>query len=288
MSMAKRQAHADDQQRHPPVSLQATVDHRAVPASASRAKVPALVALFWIIKILTTGLGEAASDYMLLGEHWILFAVTAIVVVAAFVWQLKTSRYQAIPYWTAVTGVAVFGTVAADVVVFLIGVPLPLVVLGYATATAAVLTLWYRLEGTLSVHTITTRRRETFYWLTVMGTFSLGTAAGDLAADTLGLGFVGSIVLFGAAITVPWALHRRGYLHPVTAFWAAYLLTRPLGASISDWLGKPVHDDGYGGGGVGFGTGPVTLVGLILFVILVAYLVVKQPDVQQALDTSDR
>ncbi|WP_266395178.1 hypothetical protein OIE50_03270 [Streptomyces canus] len=251
------------------------------------AKVPALTAIFWIVKLLTTGLGESASDFMFLGGHWITLIVTAVAVVGAFVWQFRTSRYQAVPYWTAVLGVAVFGTAEADIVAFVVGVPLPLVAGGYAAATAAVLALWYRSEGTLSVHSITTRRRETFYWLTVMCTFALGTAAGDLMASTLGLGFAGSMALFGLAIVVPWILHRRGALHPVTAFWAAYVLTRPLGASMADWLLKPVHDDGEGGGGLGLGSGAVTFGGLLLFVTVVAYLAIKRPDVQDSIENVD-
>ncbi|MFJ1973626.1 hypothetical protein ACIO93_33745 [Streptomyces sp. NPDC087903] len=186
------------------------------------AKVPALTAIFWGAKLLTPGLGESASDFMFLGGHWITLIVTAVAVAGAFVWQFRTSRYQAVPYWTAVLGVAVFGTAEADIMAFVVGVPLPLVAVGYAAATAAVLAIWYRSEGTLSVHSITTRRRETFYWLTVMCSFALGTSAGDLTASTLGLGFVGSMALFGVAIVVPWILHRCGTLHSVTAFWAAY------------------------------------------------------------------
>ncbi|MFE1836425.1 COG4705 family protein [Streptomyces sviceus] len=239
-----------------------------------------------MVKLLTTALGESASDYMLKGGHWILIILTLIACIGVFVWQFRTSRYQAIPYWSAVAGVAVFGTIAADAVVHA-GVPIPVVAVAYAAVTAFVLTLWRRSEGTLSVHSITTRRREKFYWLTVMATFSLGTAVGDLTADTLGLGFLGSIVLFSIAIVIPWMLHRRGYLHPVAAFWASYALTRPLGASVADWLGKPVHDDGYGGGGLGLGEGPVTLGGIALFVVLVAYLAIKRPDVQETIEVTE-
>ncbi|WP_284434749.1 hypothetical protein [Streptomyces sp. TUS-ST3] len=177
-----------------------------------------------------------------------------------------------------------FGTAEADIVAFVVGVPLPLVAAGYA---AAVLALWYRSEGTLSVHSITTRRRETFYWLTVMCSFARGTAMGDLTASTLGLGFVGSMASLGVAIVVPWILHRRGTLHAVTAFWAAYVLTRPLGASVADWLLKPAHDEGEGGGGIGFGSGSVTFGGLLLFVVVVAYLAIKRPDVQDSIESVD-
>ncbi|WP_432181623.1 COG4705 family protein [Streptomyces sp. NBC_00063] len=257
-------------------------DGEAPRASHSYPKVPALTAAFWAVKVLTTGLGESASDYLFLGGHWIALILTAVTVVGAFVWQFRTDRYQAVPYWTAILGVAIFGTAEADIVAFVVGIPLPLVAAGYALATAGVLTCWYRSEGTLSVHSITTRRRETFYWLTVMCSFALGTAMGDLTADTLGLGLVGSIALFGVAILVPWVLHRRRFLHPVTAFWAAYVLTRPLNASVADWLLKPVHDDGYGGGGIGLGAGTISFEGLVLFAGLVAYLTIRRPDVQEA------
>ncbi|MCX4461668.1 hypothetical protein OG585_54050 (plasmid) [Streptomyces sp. NBC_01340] len=120
-----------------------------------------------------------------------------------------------------------------------------------------------------------------------MCSFALGTSAGDLTASTLGLGFVGSMALFGVAIVVPWILHRRGTLHSVTAFWAAYVLTRPLGASVADWLLKPVHDDGEGGGGIGLGSGSVTFGGFLLFVVLVAYLAIKRPDVQDSIENID-
>nr|WP_237695035.1 hypothetical protein [Streptomyces sp. SID5468] len=244
-----------------------------------------MTAMFWAVKLLTTGLGESASDYMAAGGHWILLILTVIAFAATLVWQFRSPRYRAIPYWTAILGVGVVGTIAADVVSYVVGVPLPIVVAGYAAATAAVLALWYRSEGTLSVHSITTRRRERFYWTTVMCSFALGTATGDFTAGTLGLGFVGSIALFGIAIVIPWILHRRGRLHPVTAFWSAYVLTRPLGASVADWLLKPLHDQGEGGGGIGLGAGTVTVGGLVLFVLLVAYLAVKRPDVQE--DTGD-
>jgi uncharacterized membrane-anchored protein len=250
-------------------------------------KVPALTAIFWAVKLLTTGLGESASDYMAVGGHWILLILTVIAFAGTLVWQFRSPRYRAIQYWTTVLGVGIVGTIAADVVSYVIGVPLPIVVGGYAAATAAVLALWYRSEGTLSVHSITTRRREKFYWATVMCSFALGTAAGDFTADTLGLGFVGSIVLFGVAIVIPWILHSRGRLHPVTAFWTAYVLTRPLGASVADWLLKPVHDEGAGGGGIGLGAGPVTVGGLVLFAALVAYLAAKRSDVQENLDDVD-
>ncbi|MBW8797390.1 MAG: hypothetical protein JF597_28485 [Streptomyces sp.] len=260
------------------------------------AKVPAIAAIFWIVKVITTALGEAVSDSFASVPY--LIPVILVVFVVAFRRQLRSPHYQAIPYWTTVAGIAVFGTAAADLVTVLLAylisggdfqalLPVLLVTLGYAAATALVLRRWYRSEGTLSVHSITTRRRQKFYWWTVTCTFAMGTALGDLTAGPLHVGFLGSSVLFGVAILVPWILHRRGYLNSIAAFWSAYVLTRPLGASVADWLDKPVHDTGTGGGGVDLGAGPVALGGFILFVALIAYLVIKRPDVQEPFEGTE-
>ncbi|MFF7987214.1 hypothetical protein ACFZDK_50470 [Streptomyces sp. NPDC007901] len=265
-------------------------------ADTPYAKVPVITAIFWIVKVITTALGEATSDALY--SYWYLIPVVLVVFVVAFRRQLRSPYYQAIPYWVTVAGIAVFGTLASDgvtgLLAFLVAggnfqalLPLLLVTLGYAAATAMVLRRWYRSEGTLSVHSITTRRRQKFYWWTVTCTFATGTAVGDLTASPLHIGFLGSSVLFGVAILIPWILHHRGYLNSVAAFWTAYVLTRPLGASVADWLSKPVHDSGEGGGGVGLGPGPVALGGLILFVALLAYLAIKRPDIQEPLEGTE-
>ena len=244
-------------------------------ASTLLVKVPAITALFWVIKVLTTGMGESASDWLLnrgeglpgLGLPGAL-AVDAGLFVLAFVIQLSVRRYVPAAYWLAVVAVAVVGTVVADVTHFLIGVPLWLVI-GVAVAVLAVnFTLWYRTEGTVSVHSITRGRREGYYWVTVFFTFTLGTALGDLTA-TAGLGFLGSIVLFAALMLVPAIAWRRFGLNAVVAFWIAYVLTRPLGASIADWLAVPPDE-----GGLDLGAGPVTWVSTALIAALVGYLTV--------------
>jgi uncharacterized membrane-anchored protein len=236
------------------------------------AKVPAVTALFWLVKLLTTGMGEALADFG--GERYpvLLGVFGGLGFVGALVWQLRTREYRAVPYWLAVSMVAVVGTVAADGARMALGLNLPEVTGFYALVLAAVLGYWYRSEGTLSIHSITTRRREALYWTTVMLSFALGTAAGDLTAFFLNWGFGLSIVAFGAAILVPLALYRGRLVNEVTAFWAAYVLTRPLGASIADWLGKK--------SGVGLGDGTVAAVAIAVIVALVAYLAVSKRDVQ--------
>ncbi|MCW2497765.1 hypothetical protein [Jatrophihabitans sp.] len=230
------------------------------------AKVPAVGVLFWVIKILTTGMGEAASDY--LGGVNLLLA--AVVGLGGFGYalrrQLRADRYDAVTYWFAVAMVAVFGTMVADGVHVALALPYGVTTTLYALAAAAVFVYWYRSEGTLSIHSIDTRRRELLYWATVLLTFALGTAAGDLTASTLKLGYFSSALLFGAAIIVPGVAWRLG-LNPVVAFWVAYVLTRPLGASVADWLAKPHSPDG----GLHVGDGLVALGSVLLIAGLVAY-----------------
>ncbi len=246
------------------------------PARPLTAKVPEITALFWLVKVLTTGMGEAASDW--LGETSLV--VGGVVGVGGFVLamglQLRSRSYSAPVYWSAVAMVAVFGTIVADVLHVATGLSYGVTTVFCGLVVAGLFAIWYRTEGTLSIHSITTRRRELFYWATVLATFALGTAAGDLTGLTLGWGFFPSGLLFLAVIAVPYVAWRRG-ASEVAAFWAAYVVTRPLGASFADWLGKP-HDRGAG---LGLGDGPVTLVGLALIVALVARLAVTRSDVQQ-------
>lgn len=235
------------------------------------AKVPEVTALFWVVKVLTTGMGEAASDY--LGEaNLIVGGLVGVGGFALALWlQLRSDRYRAPVYWFCVSMIAVFGTMLADVLHVVSGLPLWATSSLYAVAVAVMFGWWWRSEGTLNIHSITTARRERFYWATVLATFALGTAVGDLTGLAMHLGFLPSGLLFTAAIAVPLIAWRAG-ASPVVTFWAAYVLTRPLGASFADWLGKP-HDLG---GGVGFGDGPVTLVALVLIAALVARLAVSQ------------
>lgn len=247
----------------------------ATPERATRTfgapKVPEVFVAFWVVKLLTTGIGEAASDFM---GH-INLVLAGLVGVggffAALVWQLRSSTYHPVRYWTTVLMVAVFGTMVADGPHVALGTPYYVDSAIYLALLVGLLAWWYRSEGTLSVHSITTARRERFYWGTVLLTFGLGTALGDTTAINLHLGFAWSIILFGALMLVPLALWRFG-VSMVACFWAAYSLTRPLGASVADWVAvKAPH-------GLGFGTGPVTAVGLALFTILVGWLTVTHGD----------
>jgi uncharacterized membrane-anchored protein len=183
--------------------------------------------------------------------------------------QFRSDRYRPVAYWFAVAMVAVFGTMAADALHVVVGIPYTVSTAFYAVALAATFALWRRSEGTLSIHSIRTPRREAWYWLTVLLTFALGTAAGDLTAFVLHLGYLGSAVLFAAAIAVPAVAWRCG-LNPVAAFWTAYVLTRPLGASLADWLGKPRSLSG-----LGWGDGTVSAVAALAIVALVGWLAVS-------------
>lgn len=242
------------------------------------AKVPAIIALFWALKLLTTGMGEALSDFM--GQTSIPLA--ALVGVGGFVvalrLQLRAREYRAPVYWFAVMMVAVFGTMVADGLKDGAGLSYAITTPFFAFCVAGVFWDWHRSEGTLSIHSITTRRREAFYWSAVLSTFALGTAAGDLTAMTLHLGYFGSAVLFAALMAITALLWWRGLLNPIAAFWIAYVITRPLGASFADGFSKP--DDG----GLGLGDGPVSAVLLLVFVGLVAYAAKARIDVQHAGD----
>ena len=242
------------------------------------AKVPEITALFWVVKILTTGMGEATSDFLANGN----VAVAGVVGVGGFcfaLWlQFRVRRYYAAVYWLAAVSVAVFGTMVADGVHVALGVPYTGTVTLYAVALAAVLLAWYRSEGTLSIHSITTRRREVFYWCTVLATFALGTALGDFTASTLDLGFLDSAIAFTVLIAVPLVAWWKFRLNAIPAFWFAYVVTRPLGASFADYLGKPGSI-----GGLGFGDGTVAAVASVAIVALVGYAVVTRNDVQRPL-----
>jgi uncharacterized membrane-anchored protein len=257
-------------------ALQRQPAPRRAPSRVAVAKVPEITALFWVVKVLTTGMGEAASDY--LGETSLVLggAVGVGALVVALWLQLRAREYSAVRYWAAVSAVAVFGTMTADITHVVTGLSYAVTTAAWAVAVAALFTWWWRSEGTLSIHAVDSPRRERFYWATVLATFALGTAAGDLTGLMLGWGFLPSGLLFAAAMLVPLAAWRLG-ASPVAVFWAAYVLTRPLGASFADWLGKP-HAIG---GGVGVGDGLVTVVSLVLIAALVGVLAVTRLDVQR-------
>ncbi|MFJ3896279.1 hypothetical protein [Streptomyces sp. NPDC090083] len=258
-----------------------TTDHlthdrppRHIPHAAS--KVPEVTVYFWIIKVLTTGMGETASDFLahLFGPVPAV-GLGGLALVAALAVQFTARRYVAWIYWTAIVMVSVFGTMAADVLHVGLGVPYALSTPFFLLALAAVFALWYASERTLSIHGITTRRRETFYWAAVLATFALGTAAGDLTA-TIGLGYLGSAVLYAVAIAVPAVAHRAGRMGAVLAFWSAYVITRPLGASVADWMAV-----GHGRGGLALGLGPVTAAWTLAILAFVGYLASTGKDVRR-------
>ncbi|MFI1105698.1 hypothetical protein [Streptomyces melanogenes] len=245
--------------------------HRRARARAVRpavSKVPEVTAVFWIVKILTTGMGETASDYLarVLGPVPAV-AAAGLLLVAALITQARTRRCVPAVYWSAVVMVSVFGTMAADVAHVALGVPYTVSALVFALTLALVFVAWRRTEGTLAVQMVSGGRREVFYWSVVMATFALGTAVGDLTAATLGWGYLSSGLLFAALIALPALAHRLFALPPVLGFWWAYVLTRPLGASFADWAGV-----GAGRGGLGLGTGPVSLVLAVMIAAVVLWL----------------
>ncbi|HVX22963.1 MAG TPA: hypothetical protein VHB02_16585 [Acidimicrobiales bacterium] len=239
-------------------------------------RVPAITAWFWVAKALSTALGEATSDFLVHRLHPAPAVALGFVAFAgALTLQFAVRRYLAWTYWLAVVMVGVFGTMAADVLHVGLGVPYVASTLLCAVVLAAVFVAWQRTEHTLSIHTVDTPRREGFYWAAVVATFALGTAAGDLTAQTLHLGYGWSIVLFAAVIAVPAAGYRWFGLGGVLSFWFAYVVTRPLGASFADWVGKPT-----GAGGLGVGSGTVALVLAAAMAAVVGYLAVTCRDVQ--------
>ncbi|HEX3874046.1 MAG TPA: hypothetical protein VHW26_07860 [Solirubrobacteraceae bacterium] len=239
------------------------------------AKVPEITVLFWAIKVLTTGMGESMSDFLGQNSVPLAAAIGVFGLWFALRLQLRTPEYRAPVYWFAVMMVAVFGTMAADGIHDGAGIPYSVTTPLFAAVVAAIFFFWHRSEGTLSIHSITTLRREKFYWAAVLGTFALGTAAGDLTAIQLDIGFFDSVVLFAAIIAIPALAWWRGGLNPITAFWAAYVVTRPLGASFADWFSKPPPQSG-----LGLGDGTVSGLALIVFVGLVAYVARTKRDIQ--------
>jgi len=243
---------------------------RLVPVTAS--KVPEVTFLFWVVKVLTTGMGETTSDFLVRSiEPAVAVGIGAILFAAALVLQLAAARYLPWVYWLAVAMVSVFGTMAADVTHIVLGVPYLVSTIAFAVLLAVVFLVWHRGEGTLSIHSITSRRRESYYWATILVTFALGTAAGDMTARTLHLGYFVSGVVFAVVIAIPAVAFRLGAFNAVFAFWFAYVATRPLGASFADWMGVS-----HARGGLQWGTGPVSVALAILIVAGVAILAVTE------------
>ncbi len=261
----------------------------STPASANRTdtpslgrqmlnKVPEVTIYFWIIKILCTTVGETAADLMneelglgLTNTTYIMSAALIAILVA----QFRSRRYIPGVYWLAVVLISIVGTLITDNLVDNAGVELQTTTYAFSAILALVFAVWWWVERTLSVHTIVTTRREAFYWLAILFTFALGTSAGDLFAEKLELGFLPSAGIFAGAIAVIAVAHFRFQLNAILAFWLAYILTRPLGASIGDWLSQPVEETG-----LGLGTILTSVIFLATIFALVVYLSITKKDLE--------
>ncbi|MDB5053059.1 MAG: hypothetical protein JWM44_1109 [Bacilli bacterium] len=252
-------------------SLSATMHH----AQRIFIKVPEITVYFWIIKVLTTGMGEVFSDYLV--KHinpLIAVAFGGIGLVSSLVLQFSVRRYVTWIYWLVVVMVSIFGTMVADVMHVGLGIPYLVSTTFFAVALTIIFITWYAIEKTLSIHSIYSRRREAFYWSTVLGTFALGTAAGDMTAYTMHLGYFSSGILFTVLLAIPALGYWLFGLNGIFAFWFAYIMTRPVGASFSDWISVS-----HSRGGLGLGEGPVSFGLTIIILLFVGYLAASRRDV---------
>jgi uncharacterized membrane-anchored protein len=240
-------------------------------------KVPEVTLFFWVIKIMCTTVGETAADYVNdnlgFGLTNTTYVSGALLLVLLAI-QFRLRRYVPVAYWSVVVVISVFGTLITDNLTDGHNVPLTTTTPIFAVILAAVFASWFAVERTLSIHTIFTRRREGFYWLSILFTFALGTAAGDLVAEKFSLGYGPSIAIWGGAIAAITAAHYALKLNAVLAFWLAYILTRPLGASIGDFMSQ--HDHKYGG--LGLGTTGTSYIFLGCIFALVAFLTITKRD----------
>jgi uncharacterized membrane-anchored protein len=242
-------------------------------------KVPEITLIFWITKVLTTGMGETTSDYLAHALNPLAaVALAGVGLILALAMQFSMRRYVAWVYWLAVVMVSIFGTMAADVLHVGLGVPYIASALFFSLGLGLIFAVWYRSERTLSIHSIVSRRREALYWATVLTTFALGTAVGDMTAGTMHLGYLLSGAVFAALMIVPLLARRLG-LNATFAFWFAYIVTRPLGASFADWAAVPASR-----GGLGLGYGPVSIWMTVAILAFVTYVAVSRRDIQQPRD----
>jgi uncharacterized membrane-anchored protein len=240
-------------------------------------KVPKITLYFWVIKILCTTVGETAADFLNtklnLGLTGTTLVMGALLIIALF-FQFKSRKYVPAYYWVAVVLISVVGTLITDNLTDNLGISLIITTIVFAAILAAVFAIWYWVEKTLSIHEIDTMRREAFYWLTILFTFALGTASGDLLAETFKLGYALSAVIFGAMIGAVYMAYKYLKLNEILAFWIAYILTRPLGASIGDLLSQTKTD-----GGLGLGTATTSAIFLVAILITVIFLTRTKKDV---------
>lgn len=259
-------------------------------------KVPEVTLYFWIIKILCTTVGETAADYLNttlgFGLNGTSVVMTALLIVVLF-FQFRAKKYVPSIYWFAVVLISVVGTLITDNLSDILGVPLETTTITFSIALAATFAVWFAFEKTLSIHTVFTKRREGFYWLAVLFTFALGTAAGDLVAEKFNLGYLTALGLFAGIIATITAAHyiARGVLsvehrhqssNAVLAFWLAYIVTRPLGASLGDYLSQARND-----GGLGLGTTATSLIFLGAILALVIVLTLTRADEISAATVAD-
>jgi uncharacterized membrane-anchored protein len=240
-------------------------------------KVPEVIALFWVVKILTTAGGEATSDYLKAYGNFGAGGIEIMLILVGLAGQFSTRRYQAFAYWFLAYAIATTGTGVADFIHLDLHIPYVGTTILWAAVLAAVFWGWQRSEGTLSIHSIVIQRREAFYWATVFATFALGTALGDLTAISFNMGYLASGIFFAVIILLPALARRQFGLNAIAAFWMSYVVTRPLGASFADWIDKP-----KAGTGLGFGDGPTAVAFAIVVFALVTYLAVARPDIQRA------
>jgi uncharacterized membrane-anchored protein len=239
-------------------------------------KVPEVTVYFWVIKILCTTVGETASDYLNEGLGFGLTKTSGVMtglLIAVLAFQLRARKYTPPIYWMAVVMISVVGTLITDNLSDNIGVPLEASTIAFSIVLSIVFMTWYSVERTLSIHAIVTSRREAFYWSAILFTFTLGTAAGDLSAERFHLGYLVSILIFGGLITLVGLAYYRLRTNTVLAFWLAYILTRPLGASIGDFLSQARTD-----GGLGLGPTETSYVFLAAILMLVSYLTITRRD----------
>ena len=236
-------------------------------------KVPQITLFFWIIKILATTVGETAADFLsetlklgLTGTSYVMGALLLILLII----QLRANRYIPALYWSVVVLLSIVGTLISDNLVDNLGVSLATTSIIFGSALAVVFVWWYVSEKTLSVHTIDTPKRELFYWAAILFTFSLGTSAGDLVSESSGLGYGYAALLFAGVIALVFLAYYFLKLNGILAFWIAYIVTRPLGASIGDLLSQPVSE-----GGIGAGTTITSIIFLLVILVLVIYLTIK-------------
>jgi uncharacterized membrane-anchored protein len=275
---------AKDRGPSPTLAGQAVSDDGRVPLigrlfpAPLAAKVPEVILLFWVVKILTTAGGEATSDYLKTYGNFVGGGIEVAVIVVGLLLQFTTRRYRAFAYWSLAFAIAITGTGVSDFLHLDVHIPYAGTTLLWAVVLAAIFWLWQRSEGTLSIHSITTQRREAFYWTTVFATFALGTALGDFTATSLNLGYLASGILFTVIILIPAVARWQFGLNGIAAFWMSYVVTRPLGASFADYISKP-----HNLSGLNFGDGPTAVVFAIAVFVLVSYLAIAKPDIQDPL-----